>query len=117
MVHKIPMSPQPSPSTRWFVEEVQPHEPALRVWLRARFPSIHDPDDLVPVRHDHGADLVRPHRERGLERGRSCVLHDQALLEVGLEAHGRVVATARPRRRPLTLARLEMTRRRGVSPS
>jgi RNA polymerase sigma-70 factor (ECF subfamily) len=41
------MPPQPSPSSRWFVDEVQPHERALRTWLRARFPSIHDPDDLV----------------------------------------------------------------------
>lgn len=33
--------------TRWFAEEVQPHEPALRAYLRARFPAIGDHDDLV----------------------------------------------------------------------
>ncbi|MBI2497428.1 MAG: RNA polymerase subunit sigma-24, partial [Opitutae bacterium] len=32
---------------RWFAEEVQPHEPALRAWLRNRFPTLVDPDDLV----------------------------------------------------------------------
>lgn len=32
---------------RWFVEEVQPHEAALRNWLRVRFPSLRDRDDLV----------------------------------------------------------------------
>jgi RNA polymerase sigma-70 factor (ECF subfamily) len=32
---------------RWFTEEVLPHEPALRAWLRARFPTLHDIDDLV----------------------------------------------------------------------
>ena len=32
--------------TRWFVEEVQPHEIALRGYLRAQFPSI-DTDDVV----------------------------------------------------------------------
>jgi RNA polymerase sigma factor (sigma-70 family) len=32
---------------RWFAEEVQPHEPALRAYLQARFPSIGDHDDLV----------------------------------------------------------------------
>jgi RNA polymerase sigma factor (sigma-70 family) len=32
---------------RWFSEEVQPHEPALRAYLRGRFPSLHDVDDLV----------------------------------------------------------------------
>lgn len=33
--------------TRWFVDEVQPHEAALRNWLRVRFPTIRDRDDLV----------------------------------------------------------------------
>lgn len=33
--------------SRWFAEEVQPHEPALRAWLRARFSTLSDIDDLV----------------------------------------------------------------------
>lgn len=37
--------------TRWFIDEVQPHEPALRAYLRGRFPSLHDVDD--PVREAH----------------------------------------------------------------
>lgn len=32
---------------RWFSEEVQPHEPALRAFLHARFPSLRETDDLV----------------------------------------------------------------------
>jgi RNA polymerase sigma-70 factor (ECF subfamily) len=32
---------------RWFAEEIQPHESKLRGWLRARFPSLTDIDDLV----------------------------------------------------------------------
>jgi RNA polymerase sigma factor (sigma-70 family) len=32
---------------RWFAEEVQPHEAALRGWLRARFPDAEDVDDVV----------------------------------------------------------------------
>ena len=32
---------------RWFAEHVLPHEPMLRAWLRGRFPSLSDPDDLV----------------------------------------------------------------------
>lgn len=32
---------------RWFAEQVLPHEPALRAWLRARYPSLTDVDDLV----------------------------------------------------------------------
>jgi RNA polymerase sigma factor (sigma-70 family) len=37
----------PSEQTRWFSEEVQPHEPALRAYLLARFPSLSDHDDLI----------------------------------------------------------------------
>ena len=43
--------PRESASTldqnRWFAEEVQPHETALRNWLRVRFPTVHDRDDVV----------------------------------------------------------------------
>ena len=31
----------------WFREEIQAHEPALRAYLRGRFPSLRDIDDLV----------------------------------------------------------------------
>lgn len=37
----------PSEQARWFAEEVQPHEPALRAYLQARFPSLGDYDDIV----------------------------------------------------------------------
>lgn len=33
--------------TRWFLEELQPHEPGLRRWLRRRFPKLTDIDDLI----------------------------------------------------------------------
>ena len=32
---------------RWFHDEILPHEPMLRAWLRTKFPSLTDPDDLV----------------------------------------------------------------------
>ncbi len=32
---------------RWFAEHVQPHEPELRAFLRRRFPTVQDIDDLV----------------------------------------------------------------------
>lgn len=32
---------------RWFKTEVQPHEAALRSWLRGQFPSLTDMDDLI----------------------------------------------------------------------
>lgn len=44
----LPRSGVPSlEHERWFVEEVQPHEPSLRAYLRARFPVLTDLDDLV----------------------------------------------------------------------
>lgn len=36
-----------SDQTRWFVEEVQSHERALRAHLRGAFPAVRDVDDLV----------------------------------------------------------------------
>lgn len=40
--------PPPDPEqARWFVDEVLPHEPQLRGWLRGRFPALADIDDLV----------------------------------------------------------------------
>ena len=33
--------------SRWFGEEVQPHEPALRGYLRRSFPTVRDVDDVV----------------------------------------------------------------------
>lgn len=32
---------------RWFRDEVQPHESALRAYLRGRFPRLRDVDDLI----------------------------------------------------------------------
>ncbi len=37
----------PSEESRWFAEQVLPHEPALRAYLRVRFPSLEDQDDLL----------------------------------------------------------------------
>jgi RNA polymerase sigma-70 factor (ECF subfamily) len=50
-----PASPEQS---RWFVDEVLPHEPGLRSWLRGRFPSLGDIDDLVQESY---ARLLRAH--------------------------------------------------------
>jgi RNA polymerase sigma-70 factor (ECF subfamily) len=37
----------PPEHIRWFREEVQPHEAKLRAYLRHRFPTIKDVDDIV----------------------------------------------------------------------
>ncbi len=41
------MPPQDAEQARWFATEVQPHRPALRAWLLARFPTLPDVDDVV----------------------------------------------------------------------
>lgn len=40
-------APQDTEIARWFATEVHPHEPALRSYLRAHFPTLRDIDDLV----------------------------------------------------------------------
>ncbi len=42
-----PVSPPNADQTRWFIEEVHPHEPALRAYLHGSFPTLRDIDDLV----------------------------------------------------------------------
>lgn len=41
------MAHKEADQTRWFVDEVLPHEDDLRGWLKARFPMVDDVDDLV----------------------------------------------------------------------
>lgn len=41
------MTPPDAEQSRWFAAEVQPHETDLRAFLRARFPSLQDQDDVV----------------------------------------------------------------------
>lgn len=41
------MPPHDSDQTRWFAEQVLPHEADLRGWLHARFPVLTDVDDVV----------------------------------------------------------------------
>lgn len=41
------VSHAPEELSRWFAAEVQPHEAALRAWLRSQFPQLTDVDDLV----------------------------------------------------------------------
>jgi RNA polymerase sigma-70 factor (ECF subfamily) len=41
------MPPCDSESSRWFDEQVHPHEPMLRAWLRSRFSHEDDIEDVV----------------------------------------------------------------------
>ncbi len=35
------------PHAKWFTDEIRPHTPALRAYLRGAFPSVRDVDDVV----------------------------------------------------------------------
>lgn len=45
--HPARMPPPDAEQSRWFADEVQPHETALRTYLQARFPRLVDFDDVV----------------------------------------------------------------------
>lgn len=47
MTPAFPSDASPSPDHCWFTEQVLPHEPLLRAWLRSRFPRGVELDDLV----------------------------------------------------------------------
>jgi len=55
------VSADPEEINRWFSAEVQPHEAALRTWLRGQFPQLTDADDIV---QEAFARVLRA-RERG----------------------------------------------------
>ena len=77
-VSSLPTTPETSPTVdraRWFAEEVQPHEPMLRAWLRTRFPSLTDTDDLVQESY---ARLLRA-REKGPVKNTKSYLFTTAL--------------------------------------
>ncbi len=41
------MPPEDPEQARWFVEHAQPHQAALRAFLRRRFPDLSDADDII----------------------------------------------------------------------
>lgn len=51
-MNSTPQTPQELPRAddarvRWFVDEVQPHAPALKSWLKLRFPWLRDVEDVA----------------------------------------------------------------------
>ncbi|HRG55123.1 MAG TPA: RNA polymerase sigma factor [Lacunisphaera sp.] len=60
-----PAAPAPDPDqSRWFSDEVQPHEEALRAYLQARFAGLGEVDDIVQETYArmlraHGAGVIR----------------------------------------------------------
>lgn len=42
-----PVMPLAPSAERWYADEVEPHRPALRSWLKTRFPWLSDVDNVV----------------------------------------------------------------------
>lgn len=66
------MPPQNAEEARWFSNEVQLHEPLLRAWLRSKFPSLGDVDDLVQESYSR---LLRAHAEDTIVSPRAFLFH------------------------------------------
>lgn len=76
--------------TRWFIEEVQPHENALRAYLRGRFPALGDVDDLVQESY---ARLLRARVAGRLQEVRPYLFVTARNAALDLARHRQVVAT------------------------
>ncbi len=68
---------------------MQPHEPKLRAWLRARFPSLTDTDDLVQESY---ARLLRARQKGGLANPKSYLFTTALHAALDLFRRNQVVA-------------------------
>lgn len=58
--------------TRWFVEELQPNEPALRAYLQRKYPTLGDVDDFV---QDSFLKALLAHKAGRLTSARGFLFH------------------------------------------
>ena len=66
-----PTDPACSPEmsvSKWFAEEVQPHEPLLRAYLKKQFPALLDVDDVVQESHLR---LLKAHEKTPIDSAKS----------------------------------------------
>lgn len=73
----------------WFATEVQPHRPALRAWLLARFPTLPDVDDLV---QESLARLMQAHAAGPIRSARALLFATARNLALDAVRRQRVVA-------------------------
>jgi RNA polymerase sigma-70 factor (ECF subfamily) len=64
--------PPPIDQSRWFAEEVQPHDALLRAVLRNKFPTLPDIEDLVQEAYTR---LVRAHADGTVVCPRAFLFH------------------------------------------
>lgn len=88
-----PPAPPPDQSVvieaRWFLEQVQPHEPALRAYLRERFPMLRDVDDLVQESY---ARLLRAHCAGRVEHAKAYLFAAARNVAFDVLRRGQIIA-------------------------
>lgn len=85
-----PVSSPPFDPDRWFADELQPHEPALRAWLRGRFPALTDLDDLVQETYVR---VLQARTEHAIDSGRAFLFATARNLAFDRLRHERIVIT------------------------
>jgi len=75
---------------QWFAAEVQPHESALRAYLRGRFPGLADVDDLIQETYAH---LIRAKVAGKIREVRPYLFVTARNAAVDLARHRQVAAT------------------------
>lgn len=83
------MNPEQTDQGRWFAREVQPHESALRSWLRRLFPSLPDVDDVVQETYVR---MIRARSRDRLDQSRAYLFTTARNLVLDLFRRKRVVS-------------------------
>lgn len=81
------MPPPETEQSRWFALEVQPNEPALRAYLRARFPALPDVDDIIQETYRR---LLREHAAGRLRQVRAFMFTVARNIALDLFRHQRL---------------------------
>ena len=83
------MPPPDAEQTRWFIEEVHPHEAALRAYLHGCFPTLQDIDDLVQEAY---ARLIRAHNAGPVSHPRAYLFATARNAALDLFRRGKIVS-------------------------
>ncbi len=75
---------------QWFAVEVQPHEAALRAYLRGRFPGLADVDDLIQETYAH---LIRAKVAGNIREVRPYLFVTARNAAIDLARHRQMAAT------------------------
>ncbi|MDB6169596.1 MAG: polymerase, sigma-24 subunit, subfamily [Verrucomicrobia bacterium] len=80
--------PQDSETAQWFDEKIRPHQPALRAWFRARFPTLTDPDDVL---QDCYLRLLRAHETGTVKNSKAFLFTAVRNAALDILRRGRIV--------------------------